>query len=87
MTTRSSRILALAAFMAVLIACGGGTSTPTVADVPATTADQDAPSTPPADGDDERELAPNFALTLEPEGEFVLSEAGKPVYLIFWAEW
>ncbi|MFV1970742.1 MAG: hypothetical protein ACC683_07020 [Acidimicrobiia bacterium] len=31
--------------------------------------------------------APDFTLALQPSGEFVLSQAVKPVYMIFWAEW
>ena len=31
--------------------------------------------------------APDFTLALGDGGEFTLSAAEKPVYLIFWAEW
>lgn len=31
--------------------------------------------------------APDFTLALEPDGEFVLSQEVKPVYMVFWAEW
>ena len=38
---------------------------------------------PPPEGP----AAPDFSLALEPNGEFVLSQEVKPVYMVFWAEW
>ena len=46
-----------------------------------------SPSTAAPAPPDDRDVAPEFTLTLQPDGEFVLSQAGKPVYLVFWAEW
>lgn len=34
-----------------------------------------------------REMAPDFTLDLGEGGTYTLSEADKPVYLVFWAEW
>lgn len=34
-----------------------------------------------------RPVAPDFTLELGDGGAYVLSEADKPVYLVFWAEW
>jgi hypothetical protein len=34
-----------------------------------------------------RPVAPDFTLELGDGGNYTLSEGGKPVYLIFWAEW
>ena len=81
--------------MAVLVACGGGAVAPTTAgsepgnsiaaDVPAPVAISEGSSKTTMS--DSLPKAPDFTLFLEPSGEFVLSEAGKPVYLVFWAEW
>ena len=77
--------MAVAVLAVSLAACGGGgggaATTTTLATAPP------GETTTIAPGTDERPLAPDFTLTLQPEGEFVLSEAGKPVYLVFWAEW
>jgi hypothetical protein len=80
MTRRSAFVVAV--FAASLAACGGGNGDGATATVPGT-----GETTTIAPGGDDRPLAPDFTLTLQPEGEFVLSEAGKPVYLVFWAEW
>jgi hypothetical protein len=78
--------LAVLAFAAVLVSCGGGAASPDVAsDAETTTTEASAQTTP--DVEDLLPVAPDFTLTLQPEGEFTLSEAGKPVYMIFWAEW
>lgn len=42
-------------------------------------------ATTPASSD--RPLAPDFTLELGEGGSYTLSEASKPVYLVFWAEW
>jgi hypothetical protein len=42
--------------------------------------------TPPTTASD-RPLAPDFSLELGEGGTFTLSQADKPVYLVFWAEW
>jgi hypothetical protein len=34
-----------------------------------------------------RDIAPDFVLALHAGGSYTLSEAAKPVYLVFWAEW
>lgn len=47
------------------------------------TATSDGPSTT-ASG---RPVAPDFTLELNDGGSYTLSEAEKPVYLVFWAEW
>lgn len=75
------------------------TSATTVAG-PSVTAAPSAPSTsaasptdPPASGDPadrpaiDGPAAPDFTLALADGSTFVLSEADKPVYLVFWAEW
>lgn len=46
------------------------------------TSSTDAPK-PPPDGP----VAPNFTMALESGGSFTLSDAAKPVYMVFWAEW
>ncbi len=33
------------------------------------------------------DLAPDFSITLDDGSTFVLSEATRPTYLVFWAEW
>lgn len=46
--------------------------------------------TPPSDNTvttSDRPLAPDFTLVLGDGGAYTLSEAAKPVYLVFWAEW
>jgi hypothetical protein len=40
-----------------------------------------------AGAESEKSTAPDFTLSLEPSGEFVLSQEVKPVYMVFWAEW
>lgn len=35
----------------------------------------------------DRELAPDFTLALADGRSYTLSEEGRPVYLVFWAEW
>lgn len=32
-------------------------------------------------------VAPNFTLALASGNDFVLADAAKPVYMVFWAEW
>jgi hypothetical protein len=34
-----------------------------------------------------RPLAPGFTLELGEGGTYTLGEDGKPVFLVFWAEW
>lgn len=80
--------------MLLVTACGGGASETTSPDTtaPDTTAGSVAATstttstTTPAPGHD-RELAPDFTLALADGTSFTLSEAGRPVYLVFWAEW
>lgn len=47
------------------------------------------PSGPALQGRDTSELpvAADFTLALGDGGTFVLSEAAKPVYVVFWADW
>ena len=73
--------VALVALAAVLVSCGGGSSSP--AEVPGTSTQSSGSESP----ETAFPIAPDFTLTLQPEGEFTLSEAGKPVYMVFWAEW
>jgi hypothetical protein len=58
----------------------GGTSATT--DAP-TAPTEPAATTPPPEGPP----APDFTLALGEGGSFTLSEAQKPVYMVFWAEW
>jgi thiol-disulfide isomerase/thioredoxin len=80
------RLVALAVLLA---ACSPGavtTSGPaatTTTVPPVTTATH--PTVPTVDHD--RPLAPDFTFELADGTTFTLSEAGKPVYLVFWAEW
>jgi len=67
-------LLVVAALGLVASACGGSSS-------------ETAESTIASDPRPEGRTAPDFALALEPSGEFVLSQEAKPVYMIFWAEW
>jgi thiol-disulfide isomerase/thioredoxin len=76
----------------MVTACAGGagqaTSTtgdafiPTTTIITTTTTEAAQTSTTP-----QRELAPDFTLALGEGGSYRLSEAGRPVYLVFWAEW
>lgn len=88
---------------AALVGCGDAPSTdgatttvpattaatvPGTTDTPPVTAETDPAATTtttrvPPDG----EPAPDFTIALGEGGEFTLSEAGAPVYLVFWAEW
>lgn len=89
MTSRVRLLAVFTAFVGLIAACGGGTSPATSASAttqPAVTTTPGGTATTSV-GADDRPVAPDFTLTLEPEGEFVLSEAAKPVYLVFWAEW
>lgn len=79
---RISLVLALAVAAAILAACGGGDATP----APGVSTSSTSGSAPTSAVDD-GPIAPDFTLSLEPEGEFVLSETDNPVYLVFWAEW
>jgi thiol-disulfide isomerase/thioredoxin len=87
--------------MAALAGCGDAPSTDGATTVPATTAPT-APATtdaPPVTSETdpeattttrvppEGEPAPDFTIALGEGGQFTLSEAGAPVYLVFWAEW
>ena len=49
----------------------------------ATGSTEPAATTPPPEGPE----APDFTLALGEGGSFTLSEAQKPVYMVFWAEW
>ena len=86
---RTPLVGALLAFALFAAACGGGTID--VAESPTTqaSAGTEAPGgeAPANGGADDRDDAPDFTLSLQPEGEYTLSEAGKPVYMVFWAEW
>ena len=41
----------------------------------------------PTTTDSGRPVAPDFSLELGNGGTYTLSEAARPVYLVFWAEW
>lgn len=90
------RLVALAVLLAACASPGvqGGvattapqTSTSPSTSAPASSAPTTAPDRPAPQPDHERELAPDFELLLADGDTFTLSEAGRPVYLIFWAEW
>lgn len=57
---------------------------PATTDTPAGAEDDTGPTTTTSSG---RPVAPDFTLELGDGGEYTLSEAEKPVYLVFWAEW
>ena len=95
--------LILSVFALIAPACAGSTvsgdDTP-ASTTPSSTASEGSTdptsSTSPGDGDSaveeakpapEGPAAPDFTLALEPNGEFVLSQEVKPVYMVFWAEW
>jgi thiol-disulfide isomerase/thioredoxin len=98
-----TRVLAVLAvgLAAILAGCGDAPSTdeptttvpvttaatvPGTTDAPPVTSETDPATTTtrvPPDG----EPAPDFTIALGEGGEFTLSEAGAPVYLVFWAEW
>jgi hypothetical protein len=59
--------------------------TTTIPPTVTTTAATATTSSPPPDAD--LPAAPDFALALGEGGEFTLSEAAAPVFLVFWAEW
>lgn len=79
--------------MLLLSACSSGAGVATTS-VPAVETTVDAPTTTVADATTTtagpahgREYAPDFTLDLANGTTFTLSEAGRPVYLVFWAEW
>lgn len=83
------------AIVAVLLvsACTAG-GAPTTTSVPSADTTVTSPSTSVpgtsttvAAPDHDRELAPDFTLALADGTTFTLSDAGRPVYLVFWAEW
>lgn len=77
----------------LLAACTGGSpATTTVVDQPDTTVVSQADTTTAPESTTtapahDREAAPDFTLPLADGTSFTLSEAGRPVYLVFWAEW
>lgn len=88
--------------VALLAACSGASgvsvdstdSAVTAEDVAGTTeveAGTDTTTTQGSDGPSTtssgRPVAPDFTLELSDGGSYTLSEAEKPVYLVFWAEW
>ncbi|MCZ7532880.1 MAG: hypothetical protein M5U23_05685 [Acidimicrobiia bacterium] len=44
-------------------------------------------SSPDGDPPPEGPLAPDFTLRMISGGSFTMSQAVKPVYIAFWAEW
>ena len=67
---------------------GPGTTLASASGPTPTTAAVPGPGTTPEtrprpDGED----APDFTIALGQGGSFTLSEAQKPVYMVFWAEW
>ena len=96
-------ILAISVLALVLSACSsaGSETTTSVADDRVTTSSATNPATTPStqpgdtttsepgatDTTSDRPLAPAFTLQLGDGGTYTLSEAAKPVYLVFWAEW
>jgi hypothetical protein len=88
------RTRALLISIALLAAACGGTSTTSTA--PSGTEPPAASETTvaPAAGSDttgaaepEGPAAPNFSTILADGSDFVLADHGRPVYLVFWAEW
>ena len=77
------RLIAAALILGACTAGGADDVVTTTAAVPPTTTT--VPTEPPPDHD--RPQAPDFTLELADGGSFTLSEATRPVYLIFWAEW
>ena len=61
----------------------GTQGAPDATEPPAEDAESVAAPTPRLDGPS----APDFTLPLAGGGEFTLSAAAKPVYMVFWAEW
>jgi len=89
------KILLACVLMLLLGACGGaenatlsadGAATTTVVGAQTTTTavpETTAATTKAPDGP----AAPDFELELSDGSTFVLSEAQKPIYMVFWAEW
>jgi hypothetical protein len=82
----------------VLGACGGGTtatSIPGAIEAPTTSAatgsiTETTSGVSPAErapSGVEGPVAPDFSLVLADGSTFTLSEASRPVYMVFWAEW
>lgn len=88
--------LGLMSLMIVAAACGGGDGAPDN-DVSPTTQSTTtaAPTTEPGDAGTTRAPAgsvagppaPDFTTMLADGSEFNLASHGRPVYLVFWAEW
>jgi len=90
------RIALVVSLMLVAAACASGTQTgaaDATATNPTTTAPVPAGDTSAQDESvdlfprPEGPLAPDFTMTLASGETFTLSNAQKPVYMIFWAEW
>ena len=74
-----------------------GSSTTSVAAVPAATTEAVPPTTAAPSGDGttttrpapnpDRQLAPDFSLTLSDGTVYQLANETRPVYMVFWAEW
>jgi hypothetical protein len=48
---------------------------------------EDETSTTRPDPNPDRDLAPDFSLTLSDGTEYQLANETRPVYMVFWAEW
>lgn len=86
-----SRLLAVI-FVFAVVACsatGEVTTTSTLGSVEETAAatTPETPSEAREASPSGRPFAPDFTLELGDGGSYTLSEAEKPVYLVFWAEW
>lgn len=76
------------------VATSSTPSTPSTTAAPSQTAEttstlpssEETSTTRPAPNPD-RNLAPDFALTLSDGSEYQLTNEVRPVYLVFWAEW
>ncbi len=90
----------LAPLVLVVVACGGtaDTASPTTAAptttviasttvAPGATTTTSAATTTTVRVRPEGDQAPDFTVQLGEGGTFTLSEHGRPVYLLFWAEW
>ena len=98
----SSVVRRLIPMVALLAACGGATgvsadstdSAVTTEIAVGTDAVESGQGTTTTQGTNEtsttssgRPVAPDFTLELSDGGSYTLSDAERPVYLVFWAEW
>lgn len=79
--------------LAIVVAACSGTTVETTSSDPGSTTPTSGPTTPTTSSapttlpEPNPDLAPDFTLVLSDGSAFTLSEAARPVYLLFWAEW